>query len=906
MNNSGFPEYKDEQPVFPEREAIDDSLKHLFKREEIKKLLRFAAAKGFRYVPLEAIELARARVGERDLLSIVVEYAEQWYDRLQAIALEQLRVEAPEYAERLGKKFLVLLHDLPVTVSAAEICADHVGKLIQTHLRLDRLLTPGVVVEEECGEKIDVQRWLTTPLPSKRIIVQFRGVLASGVYSKGLEVEVTGIVKLKRKRLVIEVVSEKSLVDKFYEAFNFESKREAEVKVEQKQPSALRTTVSFLYVKPVYTKTEVIKNTDGEVKEVKTIWRLFKASRLQGDPGVLIFDSNGFVNERRLEYSLRVVDKEILQEVSRELPPQLAKFILTSLGSMSFEDLWLSGRILTPVPRLRDPSILTTIDWRREVVENIVNFREALRYEPLKTVRKATLLRGITQEANAHSIIVLPGQTGKSEFYKAIGILADRTTSRSLIGYADTSGPHPGSLHGCDLPFAIDQLEESEAWEILRYVLGLMESGTARVDTAAYPFEIQSLSPIIFLANPIGASLEDESFDPKKDFALLLLHLSRNPASGRRFGVILYDYDREKYRVPRIEKREKDLRELLSDKIQLFRAVEEYCRPRIKEIVSELWDWLNRRNQTWIDSALEVIEPLKENHETRRVYEFLTEFIYNGNTHTRGAALNIAIAENLDRIALNDISTDELLNVAEEHLHDILEINYQSLVNITQSYEQVMEREVARIFDTLPAYLKEIISAVEWLRRKKSLKVPLKVSLRSLPYTPESRDYFSKVLDDARKSNPGKYKEKLKSFFGFELTKDLDAIIYRAKPIERIQPLGSFGDFRPFGDFENLGEKTRTLGTTEEAGGEYKPSPEEMHERRDSTPLLERSKIPKTPKIPKRLVCRRCLEELKEAGDLLEVCGRAETSMASCEICGERPGAFWVRIRWDQGGGQDE
>ena len=537
-----------------------------------------------------------------------------------------------------------------------------------------------------------------------------------------------------------------------------------------------------------------------------------------------------------------------------------------------------------------------------------MNFQQAVKYEPLKTVRRATLLRGVRQETNPHCIIVLPGQTGKTEFYRAIGILEDRATSKSLIGFADTSGPHPGSLHRCDLPFAIDQLEESETWAILRYLLGLMESGTARVDTAAYPFEIQSLSPIIFLANPIGGSSIDESFDPKKDFALLLLHLSRNPASGRRFGVILYDYDREdeKYRVPRIEKREKDLRELLSEKIQLFRAVEEYCRPKIKRIVSELWDWLNKRNEAWINSALEVIQTLKENHETRRVYEFLAEFIYNGNTHTRGAALNIAIVENLDRIALNDISTDELLNAAEDHLHDILELNYQSLVNITQSYERVMEREVARIFDTLPAYLKEIISAVEWLRRKESLKVPLKVSLRGLPYTPESRDYFSKVLDDARKSNPGKYKEKLRSFFGFELTKDLDAIIYRAKPIERIQPLGNFGDFGVFGDFENLGEKTRTLGTTEEPGGEYKPSPEEMHERRDSTPLLERSKIPKTPKTPKRLVCRRCLEELKEAGDLLEVCGRAETSMASCEICGERPGAFWVRIRWDQGGGQDE
>ena len=244
-------EFKDERPVFPEKEAIDDSLRHLFKREKIRELLRFAAAKGFKYIPLEATELARVKVGdgEKDLLSIVVEDG-GWVGRLEAIALDQLHIEAPEYAERLGKKFRVLLHDLPVTVPVAEIGADHVGKLIQTHLRLDRLLTPGVIVEEEHNERIEIQRWLTTPLPSKRIIVEFTGVLASGIYSKGLEVEVTGIVKLRRKRLTIEVVSERSLVDKFYEAFNFElkSKRETEAKVEQKP---LRTTVSFLYVKPI-------------------------------------------------------------------------------------------------------------------------------------------------------------------------------------------------------------------------------------------------------------------------------------------------------------------------------------------------------------------------------------------------------------------------------------------------------------------------------------------------------------------------------------------------------------------------------------------------------------------------------------------------------------------------------
>ena len=894
--NKVEPSFKDkrEQAVLSEKRAVEESLETFLKSERVRELLRLAAARGFDYIPLDATDLTRVKAGETDLLTILVNQPEEWLPRMDAIALQQLQVEDQVYADQVGSRFHVMLFNLPETTPASEIGIEHLGKLIQTRVRLDQPWKDfGVVIEETREGKVQVERWVHQPLPSKRLIIEFRNQLATGTRARGSEVEVVAIVKTHRKKLTLHVVSERSFIDRFFQALK---PPEEESIVEQRRP--LRNTIKFFYMEPIYVGKETTIDRGGDLLKRKTKWKLWWASQEPGDTGVLIFDKDSFVNERRLEYALRVIDQDDLSDLSQELPVHVRKRIQVLFGTLSLEELWASGRILTPVARLRDPSILTTIDWRKEVVENIINFRGAVKHEPLKTVRRATLLRGIRQETNAHSIIVLPGQTGKSEFYRAIGILEDRATSRSLIGYADTSGPHPGSLHGCDLPFAIDQLEEAETWQILRYILGLMECGRARVDTAAHPYDIYSLSPIIFLANPLGS--------PTKDFTLLLLHLSRNPASGRRFGVILYDFDREGYKVPRIERREKDLGKLLSEKIQLFRAVEEYCRPRIEEIVSQSWDWLNRRNLRWIESAVEAIGTLKEDADTRNLYDFLAEFIYNGNTHMRGAALNIAIVDNLDKIALNDISLDELLNAAEDALHDILEINYNSLVNIAESYEQVREKEIIRMFDTFPTYLKEIISAVEWLRRKRELQVPLKVSLRSLPYTPDSKPYFSKVLDDAKKSNPAKYREKLKAFFGFELTKDLEAVIYRAKPTEGIEPLGRFGDFRSFGDFEDLEEEAKTLGTGEEAGGEYKPSSEEMHGRRDSTPLLERSKIPKIRKTPKRLVCRRCLEELKEAGDLLEVCGKAETSMDSCEVCGERPGAFWVRIKWDEGGGGGE
>jgi hypothetical protein len=292
----------------------------------------------------------------------------------------------------------------------------------------------------------------------------------------------------------------------------------------------------------------------------------------------------------------------------------------------------------------------------------------------------------------------------------------------------------------------------------------------------------------------------------KSNFGVLLEKLSKNPALGRRFGVILYDKD-----AVRIKRREKDM-DVLREKVALFRAVEEYCLPELRRILNDekVWSWLNTRNEEFIRQALQLIESIEADDEN--LYLFLKEFIENGGTHSRGGALRAALTLNLDRIALGQYEISEVLQEAEEFLTDLLEINFKSLQLIASTFQEVKEQGDLRAFDMLPTYMKEIVSAVEYWRRsltdeeRKTLSVPLGFYLNTLEYTPETASYFSEILKDAKKGNPEKYNETLKEHFQFEVKKEpngLTAYIYSLQPMPHLKLLGNLGKM---GNLENFEE----------------------------------------------------------------------------------------------------
>jgi hypothetical protein len=551
------------------------------------------------------------------------------------------------------------------------------------------------------------------------------------------------------------------------------------VLLEESGDEVLRPAVKFKFIRLIFSKPIIKFDPQGNLLGVETEFRLYKAWKEEGQQPFIILDRDGYVNPKRLEYALRRVEGVEADEILSQ-----ARNVLNQ-DRKAVKD---PSILLEPVPRLKSVEFLRGMDWEAFVNE-ILDYKNVGVDPDFKIVRMATLPRGIIQSINPHAQVVLPGQTGKSEYYNAIGTLEDKVSDHSLVGYADTEGPKPGSLDKTELPFAFDQVESLTRGNILRYLSNIMERGEAIVDTAAQPFSIWSKSTLIFLSNPIG--------QPKSQYPIFLEKLCRNPTLGRRFGIILY-----KNEAKRIASREKDLKGELSDKIALYRAVEEYALSEIKKIVfhERVWKWLNEKNEEWVKQALTLLEDLPTENEELAL--FLKEFIMNGGTHTRGAALNCAIVKNLAKIALKEQDLDDLLRDAEEYLAEILRINFNSIQAITENYRQGLQDLMKRTFDTLPTYLKEIISAVELWRRnlgeeeKQRTPIPHKLLLEALPYTPKSTQYFSLILKDARKGNPGRHNPDLKAYFHLEIEKgdggNPYAVVWSLNPITIIEPLGSW------------------------------------------------------------------------------------------------------------------
>ncbi|MEM3872976.1 MAG: hypothetical protein QXE05_10505 [Nitrososphaeria archaeon] len=576
----------------------------------------------------------------------------------------------------------------------------------------------------------------------------------------------------------------------------------------KKENLILRDAIKFRYIKLVYSKPVPVYDREGNLIEVRTEWRIYKALKEEGQNPFFLIDRDGYVNPKKLEYSVKRVDEEELEKIMRD-----SKSILKDVDK---------NFILEPVPRLKDAIFLKQINWPK-FIEDLVDYKQVGVDPDFKIVRMATLPRGVHQAVNPHAQIILPGQTGKSEWYNLVGTLEDKVSDNSLIGYADSEGPKPGSLDKTELPIAFDQVESLAKGNILRYLANIMERGDALVDQASTPFAIWSKSTLIFLANPIG--------EAKSQYPILLEKMTKNPTMGRRFGIILYKKD-----AKRISSREKDLKAELSEKIALYRAVEEYAFHDIRKIIfdEKTWKWLNERNEEWVNQALGLLEGLSKENEELAL--FFKEFILNGWTHIRGAALNCAIVKNMDKIALKEYEIEDILRDAEEFLTEILRINFNSIQQITATYKQGKEEAAKRTFDILPIYIKEIVSAVELWRRnlkedeKSKINLPYRLSLEEIPYIPQNRQYFSSIVLEARKGNPGKHNPELKNYFGFEIEKGekdntkIYVIVFDLAQNQYIKPLGILG---------NLGN----LGNFSGEGGQEPPQ--------------NLSKLPKMPKIPK-------------------------------------------------------
>ena len=231
-----------------------------------------------------------------------------------------------------------------------------------------------------------------------------------------------------------------------------------------------------------------------------------------------------------------------------------------------------------------------------------------------------------------------------------------------------------------------------------------------------------------------------------------------------------------------------------SDKIKFFRAVEDYCHGRLLNIIhnDKVWSWLNKPIEKYEDMVKSIVEDLEES----KIKDFILEHAAGSHGRIRGAALYSTLVDNLDKIALNEFDVDELILEADEKLQTYLDINIESFRNLAVDWRKEMGETISFYYANLPTYLKEIVSAVELLRRNKPeyVKNNPTVKLREIPYQPENYQYLSKAIDRLKKLKKKDRLNDLMEYFKVKIMRDSKgewiAEILDVNPIQYINPLG--------------------------------------------------------------------------------------------------------------------
>lgn len=580
----------------------------------------------------------------------------------------------------------------------------------------------------------------------------------------------------------------------------------------------LRRLYTFSIISHIYRR--VLPPLDPDPTKMVKEYDLYLAKDDPRNPPIFIVDKDGLVSPAKYEYALEPITGEDLESLILTLPYKIKLKVVKALASFGVElDVpkgnrknkdfeWIEEKLLeklseiylfyNAVPQLKDPSIIKEIDYK-QLIQDIISFKVD-KDDRLKAIHQSHLLRGLNQRINPHAITCTNAGTGKTTFYTMIGVNIGKALPNTLIGFAKSPDEvYPGTVNDVEVAINIDQIESQYAVQIVRFLFNVMESGEDRVDSGGVKFKVRCKAIFNFSANPIGYTK-----NPLKAFQTLMSHLSINPAFGRRLAIILYATDVRRITVkPKPEELEE-----WSDKIRLFRAIEEYARNKLIEIVHEsrVWSWLNQPIKGYEDIINEVVADMEDSP----VKELILEHAAGAHARIRGAALYSTLAENLDLIALNQYSIIDILDEAEEKLETYLNINIESFRNIASAWQTEFESMAAFYFNNLPDYLKEIISAIEWVRRKKQdlIRDNPSIPISYIPYQPEKYEYLSKAINKLNKLKRRDKLDKIEEYFKIKIIKndrgEWIAEILDPNPAFYINPIGKLDESSPFSPFSQF------------------------------------------------------------------------------------------------------
>jgi hypothetical protein len=547
---------------------------------------------------------------------------------------------------------------------------------------------------------------------------------------------------------------------------------------------AIRKTVRLFTLKHFHAAMRTIES-NPELVNPQAEWNLWEVIASQHQPSLFIYDEQGLVSERILEYALSPVSEDEFLKIYAKLPKDKQKH----LDAVYQRWPGSSAILFKPVPRLKDIQVLKQMDWADFVDNHLIAFETTQLDERLKLVRKVTALRGVEPRTEPNSIQCTNGGSGKSEYYPVGGgECVGKATANALIGFAKSPNEiYPGIINKTDLPIAVDQIESQSAWQIVSYLFNALEKGVDTVASGAAKFEVPTKSPFHFLANPQEYG---KQADPSKSFGSLMQHLSYNPHFGRRIGLICYGKD---FQVL-TKKPTQQVIDQWTECWRFFRAVEEYAHPEIESIMRapEIRQWLNEVIPDYESQATVDASSIDDDY----VRTFLNVHASAAQARVKGAALRGAIIESLPAIALRQTTTQDIIDRANDLLGAVIRLNLESIAKIAASWKQEQEEYGKLLFRTLPDYMRDIISAVELWRRQPDRK-ETQILLTDIPYKPEHYNYLSQCVSRLTKRKGQAVTdelEKIRKHFAIELTQKDKAwlvTLLTTEPQPLIQPIGT-------------------------------------------------------------------------------------------------------------------
>ncbi len=204
----------------------------------------------------------------------------------------------------------------------------------------------------------------------------------------------------------------------------------------------------------------IVSSDSESISDPEYQCTLWEAQNKQHYPPFIIVDRDSFFNIHTREAALKPLSCDEIRELAALVPSDVRQHIYdlardwglklashtvvneetkkeTSVLDDSLEKnpIRFQSILLSPVPRLKDPSYLKTFDWKT-FVDSLTAYDTEEKDPRLRLVHKAHLSRGYNTRINPSAIEATNPGTSKSTHYEMAGQLEDKVTPSAFLGFA--------------------------------------------------------------------------------------------------------------------------------------------------------------------------------------------------------------------------------------------------------------------------------------------------------------------------------------------------------------------------------------------------------------------------------------------------------------------------------------